>query len=88
MSETPPGAGGAARSAASSALGSAVGGVSDFRRFGAAQRAVWPVGHAGIAAPSGWMLGHERNLTRHKSDRPMKYSKVRSEEAAKGAGRI
>eukprot|EP00969_Alexandrium_andersonii_P219254 9683290-Alexandrium_andersonii.AAC.1 len=25
-------------------------GVSDLRRFGAAERAVWPVGHAGTAA--------------------------------------
>eukprot|EP00969_Alexandrium_andersonii_P350720 15433807-Alexandrium_andersonii.AAC.1 len=40
-------------------------GVSDFRQFGAADRAVWPVGRAGTAGPSGWMLGPELTLTSH-----------------------
>ena len=40
-------------------------GVSDLRRFGAAERAVWPVGRAGTAAPSGWILGPELTLTSH-----------------------
>eukprot|EP00969_Alexandrium_andersonii_P346762 15330669-Alexandrium_andersonii.AAC.1 len=31
----------------------------------AADRAVWPVGCAGTAAPSGWMLGPELTLTNH-----------------------
>eukprot|EP00969_Alexandrium_andersonii_P176687 7812376-Alexandrium_andersonii.AAC.1 len=44
-------------------------GVSDFRRFGAAGRAVWPVGHAGTVAPSGWTLGPELTLTKGRSDR-------------------
>eukprot|EP00969_Alexandrium_andersonii_P249179 11012882-Alexandrium_andersonii.AAC.1 len=45
--------------------------VSDFRRFGAAERAVWPVGCAGTAAaPSGWILAPELTLTRHQSDQP------------------
>eukprot|EP00969_Alexandrium_andersonii_P005141 223523-Alexandrium_andersonii.AAC.1 len=34
-------------------------GVSDSRRFGAAGRAVWPIGRAGAAAPSGWIVGLE-----------------------------
>eukprot|EP00969_Alexandrium_andersonii_P307186 13579173-Alexandrium_andersonii.AAC.1 len=38
-----PSAGGAARSAVPLALGSAAGGVSDVRRFGAVERAVWPI---------------------------------------------
>eukprot|EP00969_Alexandrium_andersonii_P281988 12465974-Alexandrium_andersonii.AAC.1 len=50
------------------ALGSAAGGVSGFRRFGAAERVVWPVGRAGIAAASGWMLGPELTLTGHLRD--------------------
>eukprot|EP00969_Alexandrium_andersonii_P009598 419390-Alexandrium_andersonii.AAC.1 len=44
-------------------------GVFDFRRFGAAERAVWPVGHAGTAAPSGWILGPELALTSRYGDR-------------------
>ena len=40
-------------------------GVSDFRRLGAAERAVWPVLCTGSAAPWGWILGPELNLTRH-----------------------
>eukprot|EP00969_Alexandrium_andersonii_P188978 8350261-Alexandrium_andersonii.AAC.1 len=43
-------------------------GVSDFGRFAAAERAVWPIGRAGTPAPSGWILGLELNLTRHQSD--------------------
>eukprot|EP00969_Alexandrium_andersonii_P069127 3049880-Alexandrium_andersonii.AAC.1 len=42
--------------------------LSEFRRFGAAERAVWPVGRAGTAAPSGWTLGPELALTRGQSD--------------------
>eukprot|EP00969_Alexandrium_andersonii_P306026 13528008-Alexandrium_andersonii.AAC.1 len=38
--------------------------VCDFRRFRAADRAVWPVGHAGTAAASGWILGPELTVTR------------------------
>eukprot|EP00969_Alexandrium_andersonii_P117542 5199952-Alexandrium_andersonii.AAC.1 len=45
-------------------------GVSDFRRFGAAERAVWPIGCAGTAASSGWMLGPELILPRGQRDRP------------------
>eukprot|EP00969_Alexandrium_andersonii_P025087 1096328-Alexandrium_andersonii.AAC.1 len=45
------------------------GGVSDFRRFGAAERAGWPAGHAETAAPSGWTLCPELALTSHQSDR-------------------
>eukprot|EP00969_Alexandrium_andersonii_P148012 6543361-Alexandrium_andersonii.AAC.1 len=44
-SETPP------------ALGNAAGVVSDFRRDGAAERAVWPAGRAGTTAPIGLELG-------------------------------
>eukprot|EP00969_Alexandrium_andersonii_P353837 15440805-Alexandrium_andersonii.AAC.1 len=44
-------------------------GVSDFRRFGAAETGVWPVGRAGTAAPSGWILGSELTLTSHYNDR-------------------
>eukprot|EP00969_Alexandrium_andersonii_P308267 13626167-Alexandrium_andersonii.AAC.1 len=44
---------------------SAAGGVSDFRRFGAAERAVGPVGRAGTAAPSGWISGVALTLTSH-----------------------
>eukprot|EP00969_Alexandrium_andersonii_P337285 14907128-Alexandrium_andersonii.AAC.1 len=40
-------------------------GASDFRRFGAAETAVWPVGRAGTAAPSGPILGPELTLTSH-----------------------
>eukprot|EP00969_Alexandrium_andersonii_P185239 8183879-Alexandrium_andersonii.AAC.1 len=39
-----PSAGRAMLRAAPPAPGSAAGGVSNFRRFGAAERAVWPVG--------------------------------------------
>eukprot|EP00969_Alexandrium_andersonii_P231721 10233131-Alexandrium_andersonii.AAC.1 len=45
-------------------------GISDFRRCGAADGAVWPVGHAGTAACSGWILGPERILARNLRDRP------------------
>eukprot|EP00969_Alexandrium_andersonii_P020129 879277-Alexandrium_andersonii.AAC.1 len=34
-------------------------GVSDFRRFGTAERAVWPVWRVGTVAPSSWALGYE-----------------------------
>eukprot|EP00969_Alexandrium_andersonii_P139100 6151600-Alexandrium_andersonii.AAC.1 len=44
-------------------------GVSDVRRFRAAERAVWPIGRAGTVAPSGWILGPEPTLTSHQSDR-------------------
>eukprot|EP00969_Alexandrium_andersonii_P349159 15430450-Alexandrium_andersonii.AAC.1 len=44
-------------------------GVSDFRRFRAAERAVWLVGRAGTAAPSGWMSGPELALTSQQSGR-------------------
>eukprot|EP00969_Alexandrium_andersonii_P359085 15452408-Alexandrium_andersonii.AAC.1 len=44
-------------------------GVSDFRRFGAAERAVWPVGRFGTAAPSGWIGGPELTLTSLSSGR-------------------
>eukprot|EP00969_Alexandrium_andersonii_P282776 12501011-Alexandrium_andersonii.AAC.1 len=44
-------------------------GVTDFRRFGAAERAVWAVGRAGAVAPSGWILGPELTLTSHQNDR-------------------
>eukprot|EP00969_Alexandrium_andersonii_P085172 3755966-Alexandrium_andersonii.AAC.1 len=44
-------------------------GVSDFRRFGAAERVVWPIGRAGTATPSGWILGPELTLTSHEGDR-------------------
>eukprot|EP00969_Alexandrium_andersonii_P280822 12416094-Alexandrium_andersonii.AAC.1 len=37
-------------------------GVSDARRFGAAERAVRRVGRAGTAAPSGWNVGPELTL--------------------------
>eukprot|EP00969_Alexandrium_andersonii_P151782 6711501-Alexandrium_andersonii.AAC.1 len=40
-------------------------GVSEFRRFGATERAVWSIGRAGIAAPSGWLLGPELTSTSH-----------------------
>eukprot|EP00969_Alexandrium_andersonii_P046144 2024341-Alexandrium_andersonii.AAC.1 len=43
-------------------------GVSDFRRFRAADRAVWPVGGAGTAAPSGWILDPRPPLIRHHND--------------------
>eukprot|EP00969_Alexandrium_andersonii_P001955 86666-Alexandrium_andersonii.AAC.1 len=36
---------------------------------GAADRAVWPIGRSGTAAPSGWILGPELALTRHLSAR-------------------
>eukprot|EP00969_Alexandrium_andersonii_P035833 1570090-Alexandrium_andersonii.AAC.1 len=39
--------------------------VSDVRRFGAAERAVWHIEHAGTAAPSGLILGPELTLTSH-----------------------
>eukprot|EP00969_Alexandrium_andersonii_P092530 4085060-Alexandrium_andersonii.AAC.1 len=55
--------------AAPPAHGSAARGISDFRRFGAAERTVWPVRRAGTAAPSGWILGPELTLTRRLSDR-------------------
>eukprot|EP00969_Alexandrium_andersonii_P234389 10348973-Alexandrium_andersonii.AAC.1 len=45
-------------------------GVSDFRRFGAMERAVWPLGRAGTAAPSGCMSGPEITLASHLSDCP------------------
>eukprot|EP00969_Alexandrium_andersonii_P359534 15453438-Alexandrium_andersonii.AAC.1 len=41
------------------------GGSPTFRRFGAAERVVWPVGRAGTVAPSGWILGSELTLTSH-----------------------
>eukprot|EP00969_Alexandrium_andersonii_P064235 2829401-Alexandrium_andersonii.AAC.1 len=44
-------------------------GVSDFRRFAAAGRAVWPIGHAVTAASSGWILGPELTLTRTANSR-------------------
>eukprot|EP00969_Alexandrium_andersonii_P116845 5166598-Alexandrium_andersonii.AAC.1 len=44
--------------------------ISDFRRFGAAEMAVWPIGRAGSAAIQGWSMGHELTLTRRLSDRP------------------
>eukprot|EP00969_Alexandrium_andersonii_P277523 12266683-Alexandrium_andersonii.AAC.1 len=44
-------------------------GVSVFRRFGAAERAVWPAERAGAAAPSGWISLPKPTLTSHKSDR-------------------
>eukprot|EP00969_Alexandrium_andersonii_P020286 886119-Alexandrium_andersonii.AAC.1 len=44
-------------------------GVSDFRRLGAAERAVWPVGRAGTNATLGWILGPELFLTSYSSDR-------------------
>eukprot|EP00969_Alexandrium_andersonii_P371878 15480476-Alexandrium_andersonii.AAC.1 len=44
-------------------------GVSDFRRFEAAERALRPVRRAGTAAPSGWIMGPELTLTRRLSDR-------------------
>eukprot|EP00969_Alexandrium_andersonii_P321855 14220972-Alexandrium_andersonii.AAC.1 len=44
-------------------------GVSDFRRrFGAAQRAIWPVRRAGTAATWGWIFGAELSLTSHSSE--------------------
>eukprot|EP00969_Alexandrium_andersonii_P221454 9780790-Alexandrium_andersonii.AAC.1 len=39
-----------------------MGGVSGLRRFPAAERVVWPVGHAGTVPPSGWILGPELTL--------------------------
>eukprot|EP00969_Alexandrium_andersonii_P273840 12103670-Alexandrium_andersonii.AAC.1 len=33
------------------------------------ERAIWPVGRVGAAAPSGWILGPELTLTSHRSDR-------------------
>eukprot|EP00969_Alexandrium_andersonii_P258602 11433654-Alexandrium_andersonii.AAC.1 len=44
-------------------------GISDFRRLGAAERAVWRVGRAGTTPPSGWISGPELILTRGQSDR-------------------
>eukprot|EP00969_Alexandrium_andersonii_P068092 3003205-Alexandrium_andersonii.AAC.1 len=45
-------------------------GVSDFRRFGATEKAVWPLGRAGAAAFSGWVLfGPELTVTKGQSDR-------------------
>eukprot|EP00969_Alexandrium_andersonii_P011632 506721-Alexandrium_andersonii.AAC.1 len=44
-------------------------GVSDVCRFRAAEGAVWPVGRAGTAAPSGWILDPELTLTRGLRDR-------------------
>eukprot|EP00969_Alexandrium_andersonii_P036641 1606161-Alexandrium_andersonii.AAC.1 len=44
-------------------------GVFDFRRFGAVEKAMWPIGRAGTTAPSGWILGPELTLTRHEHDR-------------------
>eukprot|EP00969_Alexandrium_andersonii_P319929 14134680-Alexandrium_andersonii.AAC.1 len=44
-------------------------GVSDFRRFGAARRAVWPVGRAGTARPLGLDWGPELTLTGGRSSR-------------------
>eukprot|EP00969_Alexandrium_andersonii_P252133 11143938-Alexandrium_andersonii.AAC.1 len=45
------------------------GGLPTFADSVAAERAVWPAGHAGTVAPSGWILGSELTLTRHRSDR-------------------
>eukprot|EP00969_Alexandrium_andersonii_P361710 15458147-Alexandrium_andersonii.AAC.1 len=44
-------------------------GASDFRRRGAAKRAIRPVGRAWTAAPSGWILGPGPTLNSHQSDR-------------------
>eukprot|EP00969_Alexandrium_andersonii_P048867 2143377-Alexandrium_andersonii.AAC.1 len=54
-------------------------GVSDFRRFGAAERAVWPVARAGTAASSGWSLGPELTLTSH-TGAARNWLRVRSRE--------
>eukprot|EP00969_Alexandrium_andersonii_P276039 12201385-Alexandrium_andersonii.AAC.1 len=54
--------------AAPPAPGSAARGVSDCRQCGAVETAVWPVGGAGTAAPSGCILGPELTLSRHQSD--------------------
>eukprot|EP00969_Alexandrium_andersonii_P039446 1728548-Alexandrium_andersonii.AAC.1 len=45
-------------------------GVSNFRCFGATERAVWTVGRAGTAAPSGWIVGPQLSLIWRLSDRP------------------
>eukprot|EP00969_Alexandrium_andersonii_P036413 1595886-Alexandrium_andersonii.AAC.1 len=37
-------------------------GVSDFRRFGAVERSVWPVWRAGTVAPLGVDVGHRTHL--------------------------
>eukprot|EP00969_Alexandrium_andersonii_P338798 14973916-Alexandrium_andersonii.AAC.1 len=42
-------------------------GVSDARRFGAAERAVWPVGRAGTAGPLGLDVGPRAHF-----DQPLK----------------
>eukprot|EP00969_Alexandrium_andersonii_P288647 12759809-Alexandrium_andersonii.AAC.1 len=44
-------------------------GISDFRQFGATERAVWPLGRAGTTTPSGWTSGPELSLTRGQSGR-------------------
>eukprot|EP00969_Alexandrium_andersonii_P057099 2519213-Alexandrium_andersonii.AAC.1 len=43
--------------------------ASDFLRFGNAEKDAWPVGRAGTAAHSGWILDPELPLIRHLSDR-------------------
>eukprot|EP00969_Alexandrium_andersonii_P172097 7607526-Alexandrium_andersonii.AAC.1 len=44
-------------------------GVSDFRRFGAAEKAIWPFGHVGTAVRQGWISGPELTLTKWHSER-------------------
>eukprot|EP00969_Alexandrium_andersonii_P029860 1303350-Alexandrium_andersonii.AAC.1 len=56
LGDSAPSAGSAVLRTAVPAVGSALRGVSDFRRFQAAGRRAWPAGHAGTAAPlSGWI---------------------------------
>eukprot|EP00969_Alexandrium_andersonii_P022373 979195-Alexandrium_andersonii.AAC.1 len=46
-------------------------GVSDIRRFGAAERASWAVGRAGTVAPSGWVLLQSLPAARPRNARNM-----------------
>eukprot|EP00969_Alexandrium_andersonii_P037618 1649209-Alexandrium_andersonii.AAC.1 len=39
-----------------------MGGSSGLRRFQAAEKAAWPVGRVGTAAPSGWVWYHRADF--------------------------